>query len=268
MRKLQVAVFALFLAGITLPVDAAQFIDTNTIMRQSALTNNLNLQFQNPDGTVYGALLYPATNSSSNRFFGFLNVNASYLGFFTHNTTRFLVGGVEQMRVQAGSVRIGTDPAETAVKLTINGAIDVKAGIAAQYQDVAEWVPALGDPTPGTVVILDANVNNTVVASETPYDTRVAGVVSPQPGLILGIPGDDKVMVATTGRVNVKVDASAAPIKIGDLLVTSDKPGVAMKSIPVEVAGIQMHRPGTVVGKALEPLASGTGEILVLLSMQ
>jgi hypothetical protein len=41
-----------------------------------------------------------------------------------------------------------------------------------------------------------------------------------------------------------------------------------MKSLPIEVGGVRMHRPGTLIGKALEPLAGGTGEILVLLSLQ
>ena len=41
-----------------------------------------------------------------------------------------------------------------------------------------------------------------------------------------------------------------------------------MKSQPVNLSGIEMHRPGTLLGKALEPLASGQGEILVLLSLQ
>jgi hypothetical protein len=68
--------------------------------------------------------------------------------------------------------------------------------------------------------------------------------------------------------VKVKVDASYGPIQLGDLLVTSDKPGMATKSVPVEIGGIQIHRPGTVIGKALEPLSKGTGEILVLLSLQ
>ena len=66
----------------------------------------------------------------------------------------------------------------------------------------------------------------------------------------------------------MKVDASKAPIQIGDLLVTSDVPGVAMKSTPVEFAGRKMHMPGTIIGKALEPLEKGKGEILVLLSLQ
>ena len=74
--------------------------------------------------------------------------------------------------------------------------------------------------------------------------------------------------VATTGRVKVHVDASRFAIHPGDLLVSAGKPGMAMRSEPVEVAGLQMHRPGTLIGKALEPLESGEGEILVLLSLQ
>jgi len=68
--------------------------------------------------------------------------------------------------------------------------------------------------------------------------------------------------------VKVKVDASKGPINIGDLMVTSDKEGFAMKSVPIELGGVQLHRPGTLIGKALEPLAQGSGEILVLLSLQ
>jgi hypothetical protein len=96
----------------------------------------------------------------------------------------------------------------------------------------------------------------------------VAGVISDAPGIILGMASAEKERVATTGRVVVNVDASAGAIAVGDLLVTSDRPGYAMKSMPVDVSGIAMHRPGTIVGKALQPLAAGEGQILVLLSLQ
>jgi hypothetical protein len=76
------------------------------------------------------------------------------------------------------------------------------------------------------------------------------------------------VLVATTGRVKVKVDASRNPIKIGDLLVASEKTGLAMKSLPITVRGVRIHRPGTIIGKALEPLTTGVGEILILLTLQ
>jgi hypothetical protein len=75
-------------------------------------------------------------------------------------------------------------------------------------------------------------------------------------------------MIATTGRVKVKVDATRTPVRVGDLLVSSSKPGVAMRSEPVQINGRRFHQPGTIIGKALEPLASGEGEILVLLSLQ
>ena len=50
--------------------------------------------------------------------------------------------------------------------------------------------------------------------------------------------------------------------------MTSNLPGLAMKSVPAKLAGIEMHRPGTLIGKALEPLPEGEREILVLLSLQ
>ena len=148
------------------------------------------------------------------------------------------------------------------------GDVQVSGNIAAKYQDVAEWVPATKKLTAGTVVSLDVKRSNTVAPSARAYDTHIAGVVSTQPGLTLGEGGDDKVLVATTGRVRVKVDASRHPIKIGDLLVSSAKSGTAMKSQPIRVSGRLIHRPGTIIGKALEPLPKGFGEILVLLTLQ
>jgi hypothetical protein len=165
-----------------------------------------------------------------------------------------------------GNVGIGINNPTT--KLHVVGDITVTGNINAKYQDVAEWVPSTQKLAAGTVVVLDTGRDNHVLASKGSYDTRVAGVISAQPGLSLGEKGEGKVLVATTGRVKVKVDADRAPIKIGDLIVTSDVEGVAMKSVPVELGGIAIHRPGTLIGKALESLEKGTGEILVLLSLQ
>jgi hypothetical protein len=171
-----------------------------------------------------------------------------------------------------GNVGIGATP--TAVKLHVagdgkfTGSLTVDGNIAAKYQDLAEWVPAATQLSVGTVVVLDTTTSNHVMSSNSSYDTRVAGVISEQPGIVLGEKSDNKVLVATTGRVRVKVDATNAPIQIGDLLVTSNREGFAMKSLPVEIGGARIHRPGTLIGKALEPLASGAGEILVLLSLQ
>jgi len=180
-----------------------------------------------------------------------------------------------------GNVGIGTASITAGYKLDVSGDLKVsgtgninangtiEAGnIKAKYQDVAEWVPSSEQLSAGTVVVLDATKSNQVTSSSTAYDTRVAGVVSEQPGIVLGEKSDAKVLVATTGRVRVKVDASKVPIHVGDLLVTSDIRGLAMKSEPVNLGGVQIHRPGTLIGKALESLDRGGGSVLVLLSLQ
>lgn len=173
-----------------------------------------------------------------------------------------------------GSVGIGTSSPSSSVKLDVAGHVNVSGNIVASgsvtssYQDVAEWVPSAQSIPAATVVILDPNKANQVLPSAQAYDTRVAGVVSTRPGIVLGQAGENKVLVATTGRVKVRVDATRSPIHIGDLLVTSDKEGMAMKSEPINIGGVQIHRPGTLIGKALESLEGGTGEILILLSLQ
>ena len=181
--------------------------------------------------------------------------------------------GADDANVFMGNVGIGTSAASTA-KLHVAGDVIVTGNITgakvigAVYQDLAEWVPASTDMAPGTVVVLNLDKTNEVMPSSRRYDTTVAGVVSAAPGIILGTGDDTKEQVATTGRVKVRVDARSMPVRVGDLLVTSDVAGTAMRSEPMEINGRQFHQPGTIIGKALEPLEGGIGEILVLLSMQ
>jgi hypothetical protein len=228
------------------------------------------------NGALVGRLWYPGGNDAGSRYFGFQNVLGEYLRFDAGNNKPiyFLTTGVPRLLIASdGRVAIGTTtltPANLTLvgDASISGNVAVTGNIAAKYQDVAEWVKAREQLAPGTVVVLDQSASNQVVPSSHAYDTTVAGVVSTQPGLLLGEAGENKVMVATTGRVKMRADATRRPIRIGDLLVSSNITGVAMASEPIELAGVAVHRPGTIVGKALEPLDGGQGEILVLLSLQ
>ncbi|NQE46532.1 hypothetical protein C5S31_10975 [ANME-1 cluster archaeon GoMg2] len=127
--------------------------------------------------------------------------------------------------------------------------------------DVAEYFPVAEDSEPGTVMVIGED--SKLQCSCTAYDTTVAGIVSTAPGVSLGTNetgNEGEKLIAVAGRVPCKVDASYAPIEPGDLLTTSNTPGHAMKATDPQI--------GTILGKALEPLDSGTGVIEVLVTLQ
>jgi hypothetical protein len=190
-----------------------------------------------------------------------------YLGNVYEWNSTMISGNAGILTFSVRNGGAGPDPL-TAMTINATGDLRVQGNIEAKYQDVAEWVPSGSSLAPGTVVVLNRTRKNEVTASSMAYDTAVAGVVSEKPGLLLGESGEGKAKIATTGRVRVRVDASKHAIAIGDLLVSADRPGLAMVSEPLEIIGMKLHRPGTILGKALEPLESGEGEILVLLSLQ
>ena len=240
------------------------------------VTGNLGLGTVSPQAKLHvsgtgGSLLQLESSSSaaqirlanSSNSNGYIQYSGGNLRFFANSSsqpTLTLSGG------SPGNVGIGT--ASPSSMLHVAGNVQVDGNIAAKYQDVAEWVVVAAPIAAGSVVVIDTAAHNQVVPSTAGYDTGVAGAVSAQPGLVLGVAGDNKVLVAQSGRVKVKADAAFGPIVAGDILVTSPTPGHAMRSEPVDLGPVQIHRPGTVLGKALEPLAEGRGEILVLLTLQ
>ena len=140
--------------------------------------------------------------------------------------------------------------------------------IVLQNADCAEdfEVEILEAAEPGTVMIIGDG--SRLKPSNQAYDRRVAGIVAGagqyRPGIILGRNSRNKnaLPIALMGRVSCKVDASNSAIQVGDLLTTSSTPGYAMKVTDRDQAF------GTVIGKALGELNSGTGMIPVLVALQ
>jgi len=134
--------------------------------------------------------------------------------------------------------------------------------------DFAEQIAVEGeeaDYEPGDVMVISADADRTVALSAEPFATAVIGVYSTQPAVLAGAPDTDELLpgvpVAITGIAPCKASAENGPIQRGDLLVTSSTPGHAMR------AG-DNPPPGTVLGKAMQALESGTGTIVVLVSLQ
>ncbi|NCR09326.1 MAG: hypothetical protein GPI95_13765 [Microcystis aeruginosa LG13-11] len=72
--------------------------------------------------------------------------------------------------------------------------------------------------------------------------------------------GGDLYVVILGTYAHCKVDATEAPIEVGDLLTSSNNPGHAKKATDPKL--------GTIIGKALEPLEQGTGYIAVFVNIQ
>jgi len=138
------------------------------------------------------------------------------------------------------------------------------------HGDIAENYTAGEILGPGDVVKISTAGKLELILARHPHDTAVAGVVATDPSLRLagGIPNGEGVPLAIAGRVVCKVDASFGPIAPGDLLTTSPNPGHAMRADLIDIGGVQIHRPGTILGKALEACEEGTSLIQVLVTLQ
>jgi hypothetical protein len=127
--------------------------------------------------------------------------------------------------------------------------------------DVAERIDVTDAVEPGDVVEIDPENPGKFRKAREALSTRVAGVISTAPGVVLGNKSaesnDARPILALAGRVPVKVTAKYGAIAVGDLLVSSPIPGYAMKC-PEKSQCI-----GAVIGKALEPFTEGVGMIEV-----
>jgi hypothetical protein len=171
-----------------------------------------------------------------------------------------------------GDILRGGGAAGIVFRVSGTGEVFADGGYQTSGADFAESVAAQGQRSqyePGDVLEIDPRADRRLALSRHAYSTLVAGIYSTKPG-VLATPramNDPEIMnsevpLAVVGIVPCKVTAENGPIARGDLLVTSSKPGYAMKGTD------RSQMLGAVVGKAFEPLPKGTGVIPVLVTLQ
>ena len=173
-----------------------------------------------------------------------------------------------------GNILVGvvkTGPDIPVFRVDGTGRVFADGGFQPSGADFAESMAVTGDTSkyaPGDLLVIDSAASRQLALAQQPYSTLVAGIYSTKPGMLgstrrVGEPAaKDEVPLAVVGIVPCKVSAENGPIHVGDLLVTSQTPGHAMK-------GTDRNRMlGAVVGKALEPLEKSTGVIDVLVTLQ
>ena len=154
----------------------------------------------------------------------------------------------------------------------MDGNCNVHGRFGNPLQDIAETYVSAEILEPGDVVSLHTE-RDVIVAATHMNCSRVIGVISTNPGFLLGggtdiedreSDGPARYPVALCGRVPCKVTDEGGPIRRGDLLASASRPGYAMRA---RSSGDGMYRSGTIIGKALGTLASGDGtiEIFVML---
>ena len=124
------------------------------------------------------------------------------------------------------------------------GSTAVLGVVAASY--AKEWFTAQSeDPTGGS------NLNQEIPLSE------------PHP-----IAPGDYLLVVIEGPCYVKVNLDGGMIQVGDLLSTAQQPGYAGKALQLEFNGVTITAPGTILGKALEPLSDDQDLVYVYVTLQ
>lgn len=146
----------------------------------------------------------------------------------------------------------------------VNGT--VHAG-GADFAELVETDRAASSYGPGDVFVIDPDRDRRIVLSSEPYSTRVVGVFATKPGILasrdaMRAQSGSEIPLAMLGIVPVKASAENGAIHRGDLLVTASTPGHVMKATDRSLF------PGAIVGKAMQPLESGTGVIEIAVTLQ
>jgi len=267
-------------AGNALDVNSTGTSPTMLVSNSNA-TNASGLNVTTSGSNNYGSAAVFTNNSSHLSANGVRVITAngnaldvqnnSTVGNSTVAAQQYGSGPVISSYAPAGGGSLFRGLASGALKFEVRNTGEVRSDVGFNIgADFAEAMIADGGKQgfePGDVVVLSSQTSGAVDKSTEPYSTRVAGIYSTRPGIVGSshpMDGilDTEIPVAVVGIVPCKVSAENGPIVVGDLLTTSGTPGHAMKVTRRAAAA------GTIVGKAMEPLVSGTGVIKVLVMLQ
>jgi hypothetical protein len=134
--------------------------------------------------------------------------------------------------------------------------------------DIAERFEVSDDVADARGYVMSLNEDGKLTLCCEEYDVRAVGIATGagplRPGLTLeaGRGSRKTVSIALVGTAYCWVDTKLCPVKPGDLLTTSSRPGHAMKALA------DRQHTGAIVGKSLASLHSGTALLPVLVMLR
>ena len=217
-------------------------------------------------GTSGPSIDVSTVNATASTPYGGVNVStnvfvAGRLGVGTRSPGYAVHAVVSTAEATSLMISTGTGANDYILKLSSSGVLYAKAGVT-YAGDLAEMYPSLDDAGAADVVMMAADGGAVRVRKAVAGRGRVLGVVSTAPGVTIGTGdlGEHKgaVPVALSGRVPVRVSAENGPVRAGDFLGASSRPGRAARA-----AGS-----GMVIGMALEDQAPGRDYVLCFVNPQ
>jgi len=151
------------------------------------------------------------------------------------------------------------------------GSTTLEAGDVVVFSGMGEPAKKGGEPV--IQVAAADTTNSTAVAGvvHCRYDVTAVGEPDEPRGVVTPAgparPGD-YLLVVVRGPAQVKANAVGGALQPGDLVATAGAAGIAARAAMVELGGTEIAIPGTVLGKALEPLEEGQGFIHIYVTLQ
>src|SRR5918994_5605494 len=186
-----------------------------------------------------GGLFARITGKGTGGFFEILNVNNSNpsLHARTIGTGPALVA---DQSASSGSIAVFQSGGVNRARIDKVGKAFFNGGSQTGGADVAEAFEVEGSVKgyePGDVLAISQVSDRTVQKSTEPYSTRVIGVYATKPGVLLTERDieaslDNMVPVGVIGVIPTKVSAESGAIRRGDLLVSAQARGHAMRADP------------------------------------